>query len=405
MKVLHILYQSLPQISGSSIRSRDILLSQKEIGLEVLAVTSPFQNSLGKTNPDPIDGISYWRTGASDQDSDFGMGRNLSGKFKRLFSIIPFYFKLNKLVKEQKPDVLHAHAMFFCFIPAWIIARRHKIPIVYEFRSLWMLDMKDGKQKKGAGFAGFWLRLEAALLKRADFAIFLNHNLKNYFTERNYAFPHAEVIENAVNTSYIDRLKRDLRTATTPNRLNFGYIGTLTSYEGIEFMIEAFRELYEEGNAYNLIIYGDGEEKDAIKKKLEERSDMDSIRYLGRISPEHIPEAYGEIDVIVNPRLKSEITDSVTPMKPLEAMAYGKLYLGSDVKGILEIISPGENGLTFKADDKESLKAAIKSIAKMDLNKRTEIEKRALDYVQNNKSWRQNASKYEDIYKSLISSD
>ena len=48
MKVLHVLYQSLPQVSGSSIRSRDIMLSQKEVGIEVLAITAPFQNCIRK---------------------------------------------------------------------------------------------------------------------------------------------------------------------------------------------------------------------------------------------------------------------------------------------------------------------------------------------------------------------
>ena len=44
MKVLHILYQSLPNISGSSIRSRDILNNQLKIGVKPIVVTSPFQN-------------------------------------------------------------------------------------------------------------------------------------------------------------------------------------------------------------------------------------------------------------------------------------------------------------------------------------------------------------------------
>ena len=48
MKVLHILYQSLPNISGSSVRSRDILNNQLKIGIKPIVITSPFQNP--KTN-------------------------------------------------------------------------------------------------------------------------------------------------------------------------------------------------------------------------------------------------------------------------------------------------------------------------------------------------------------------
>ena len=69
MKVLHILYQSLPNISGSSIRSRDMLNNQIKIGLKPIVVTSPFQNS--KTNGksiEEIDGIKYYRTFSNNNE-------------------------------------------------------------------------------------------------------------------------------------------------------------------------------------------------------------------------------------------------------------------------------------------------------------------------------------------------
>ena len=62
MKVLHVLYQSLPQVSGSSIRSRDILMSQKDIGIDVVAITSGFQGSEDGRKEDIINEIRYIRT-------------------------------------------------------------------------------------------------------------------------------------------------------------------------------------------------------------------------------------------------------------------------------------------------------------------------------------------------------
>ena len=69
MKVLHILYQSLPNISGSSIRSRDILKNQLKIGVKPIVITSPFQNP--KTNGksfEEIDGIKYYRTFSNNNE-------------------------------------------------------------------------------------------------------------------------------------------------------------------------------------------------------------------------------------------------------------------------------------------------------------------------------------------------
>ncbi len=46
-----------------------------------------------------------------------------------------------KIIELEEPDILHAHAMFFCALPAILLGKKYKIPVVYEVRSLWMLTM------------------------------------------------------------------------------------------------------------------------------------------------------------------------------------------------------------------------------------------------------------------------
>ena len=85
MKVLHVLYQSLPQVSGSSIRSRDIMMSQKEKGLHVMAITSPFQDSIIGDAFDSIHDITYYRTSKTDINS-------ISDQQKSIFTRIGKFF-------------------------------------------------------------------------------------------------------------------------------------------------------------------------------------------------------------------------------------------------------------------------------------------------------------------------
>ena len=63
MRILHILYQSLPNQNGTSIRSRDIVSSQKQIGLDPVVITSPFQQPYvaGKAIEYIYD-VKYYRT-------------------------------------------------------------------------------------------------------------------------------------------------------------------------------------------------------------------------------------------------------------------------------------------------------------------------------------------------------
>ena len=53
------------------------------------------------------------------------------------------------------------------------------------------------------------------------------------------------------------------------------------------------------------------------------------------------------------------LTELVTPLKPLEAMAQGRLLVASDVGGHRELIRDGETGVLFRAGDAASLADAI----------------------------------------------
>ena len=144
MKVFHVLYQSLPQISGSSIRSRDILMSQKEAGIDVIAATSPFQRS--NFREEVINGITYLRTSINQKETISDTPKTIVERFFRGLKIFSFYRRLKKILEVEKPDLIHAHAMFFCGLPAIYLGKKFNIPVVYELRSLWMLNKKKQSQ-------------------------------------------------------------------------------------------------------------------------------------------------------------------------------------------------------------------------------------------------------------------
>ena len=401
MKVLHVLYQSLPQVSGSSIRSRDIMMSQKEIGIEVLAITAPFQNCINKNGKDTIDGITYIRTSSNTKNSITDLRKGVLQRIFRVFSIIVFSQKLFSTIKKEKPDVLHAHAMFFCAIPSLLLGKIFNIPVVYEFRSLWMYQKTNSKNM---GYINkqieiFLIHVEIFCLKKSGHGIILNENLKSFiFSKTKHHFKNT-VINNAVNTTLINELKT-LSTPIKAKEVVFGYIGTITEYEGLEFLIETFQELFDEGFKHKLIIYGKGVNQQSIQDQINTRSDIDTISYKGAIAPDLIFKAFSEIDVIVNPRLNKTKTNSVTPLKPLEAMAYEKLFIGSDVKGIKEVVAKG-TGFLFSSENKTDLKRVLKDVVCLSSQEIEKHKKEALEYVSKHKSWLQNAAKYQEIYNAL----
>lgn len=378
-------------------------MSQKSIGLDVVAVTSGFQGSLSGEKEDIIDGIRYIRTTSRKETRITDENKGIGQQIKKLFSIFLFTLKLLRVVKEEKPDVLHAHAMFFCGIPTVLIGKWKKIPVIYEFRSLWMFQKKEtAKTKLNLLVEKFLVSLETWTLKRADAAVFLNEDLETYFIDRGASFKNSYVINNAVNLDYISRIAVHDKQIKNRDELVFGYIGTLAVYEGIELLVATFQELYREGIHNKLLIYGKGISKESVINQIRKHPEIETIHYMGSVAPNEIPDVFSGIDVIVNPRLDNEVTQSVTPLKPLEAMAYRKLFIGSDVGGIAALVKPGFNGFLFRAEDKAELKATIRQVLHLSNTDKSELLKRARNFVEEEKSWKKNAGVYRDLYSPLI---
>ena len=386
MKVLHILYQSLPNISGSSIRSRDILNNQLKIGLKPIVVSSPFQNP--KTNGksfEEIDGIKYYRTFSNNNELVNENKSSLFLQIKKISRIIRFTLHVYKVAKKEQVDVIHAHAMFFCVIAGKMTSIVLNKPLIYEVRSLWE------ERFKRTNFLNFLLFsfvtfMETFCMFLADHIIAINQNLKIELQNRLILKKRKiTVVENAVD---LDRILISKKINTS--KLVFGYIGTLSPIEGLDLLIEAFNNL----NLSNkLLIFGNGIELENLKKL---STSNNNIIFQGKISNSEIINAYNQIDIIVNPRKSSYLTNSVTPLKTIEAMAYKKLVLASDVGGIKELIKDDKTGILFKSGDLSELeKALLKVLERDDLNS---IVDNAYDYIYKQRNWYNNAKLYKKLY-------
>ncbi len=388
MKVLHILYQSLPNISGSSIRSRDILNNQLKIGLKPIVVTSPFQNP--ETNGklfEEIDGIKYYRTFSNNNELVNENKSSLFLQIKKFSRIISFTLHVYKVAKKEQVDVIHAHAMFFCAIAGKMTSIFLNKPLIYEVRSLWE------ERFKRTNFLNFLLFsfvtfLETFCMFLADHITAINQNLKTELQKRLILKKRKiTVVENAVD------LDRIIMSKNKRSELVFGYIGTLSPIEGLDLLIKAFNNL----NLSNkLLIFGNGIELKNLKRISELNN---NIIFKGNISNSEIMTAYNQIDIIVNPRKSSYLTNNVTPLKTLEAMAYKKIVLASDVGGMIELIKDGETGILFKSGSITELEKAIIQI--LESNNLNYIKDNAFNYIDKQRNWYYNAKLYKKLYDDL----
>ena len=392
MKVLHILYQSLPNISGSSIRSRDIINNQLKIGVEPIVITSPFQKPFEKGKTEEIyNGVKYYRTFSNENEVVKEKLTDFTTQIKKMFRIFHFVFQVIKIAKKENISILHAHAMFYCAIPAKVASLILNKPMIYEIRSLWEERYKSGNFIRKYLFELITF-LETFSMFLSDEIIVINQNLKenlsNRFILRDKKI---RVVSNAVDLSNINIIKSSKR------KLTFSYIGTVSPIEGIDLLIHCFNNLHKKGFKNKLLIFGDGVEK---KNLLKIAKNNPLIEFKGQFFQKDIAAVYSEVDVIVNPRKKSYLTDSVTPLKPLEAMAYKKLIIASDVGGMKELIKNEENGILFESDSIIELEKVISQI--IDSKKKKNIVENAYRYIVENRNWFENIKLYRQIYHKLI---
>jgi PEP-CTERM/exosortase A-associated glycosyltransferase len=392
MRILHVLDHSLPLHSGYTFRTRALLLGQRRLGWDTVHLTTPRHIKDGP-NPEAIDGLVFHRTARPS-------GPPLLGEIRATARA------LDRLVAETKPDIIHAHSPVLTALAASGVARRHGIPLVYEIRAFW----EDAAVGNGTGTEGS-LRyratraLETWICRRADAVGAICNGLLADLRQRGIDSAKLFAVPNAVDLGQFgDPLPRD---AALSARLGLdgadvvGFIGSFYDYEGLDDLIAAMPALVAARPNAHLLLVGGGPTEPALKRQAEASPVRDRIHFVGRVPHAEVDRYYSLVDVLAYPRKHMRLTDLVTPLKPLEAMAQEKLVAASDVGGHRELIADGVTGSLFRADDPAALAAAL---AGLFANRASWPERRARakKYVAEERTWDRSVAAYVPVYERLV---
>jgi PEP-CTERM/exosortase A-associated glycosyltransferase len=180
-----------------------------------------------------------------------------------------------------------------------------------------------------------------------------------------------------------------------------GFLGSFYAYEGLELLIEAFPVLLEKRPSLRAILVGEGPREEAVKRKARDLGIADKILFPGRVPFSEVRRYYDLVDVLVYPRFGMRLTETVTPLKPLEAMAMGKLLVASNVGGHRELIRDGETGLLFEAGNASDLVRKI-HLAFDDDDLRRRIPIQARRFVEEERTWARAVAAYRSVYQRLM---
>jgi len=392
-RVLHVLDHSLPLHSGYTFRTRAILAAQQAAGIEVRGITG-LRHTASGPDRESAEGLTFHRTrGSAGGPPAYREWREISLLADGIVA----------LANDWRPDLLHAHSPALCGKAALIAGKRLGIPVVYEVRAFW----EDAAVANGSGSEGsvkyrLTRSLETHVAAAADAVVTICRGLRDDLIGRGIAPDKITISPNGVDLALFGKpaprdpaLAAELGLGTGPV---VGFIGSFYDYEGLDDLIAAMPLLTARLPDVRLLLVGGGPMEGALKAQAEASPAREAIRFAGRIAHGEVERYYALIDVMAYPRKRSRLTDLVTPLKPLEAMAQGQLVAASDVGGHRELIDDGVTGTLFAPDDPAACAAALADL--LGAPEQWEARRAAgRAHVAQRHDWACNVHRYHDIYQ------
>jgi len=398
VRILHILDHSAPILSGYTYRTLSILREQRRLGWETAHVTS--SKHPAEALVEESEGFRFYRTPAS---------RGLPAKLpvvRQLSVVRELEGRLRGLVREVEPDILHAHSPSLNALAALRVGRDFGCPVVYELRAFWEDAAVDHGTSKEDGVRYRLSRaLETHVLRRADAVAVICEGIRKDVVGRGIPEEKLTVIPNSVDVErFTTERRRDAELARLLGLEGcevLGFLGSFYAYEGLELLIEAFPALLLKRPRLRVLLVGAGPREEALRRRARDLGVADKVVFPGRVPHAEVRRYYDLIDVLVYPRFAMRLTETVTPLKPLEAMAMGKLLVASNVGGHRELIRDGETGLLFEAGNASDLvRKVLLALEDQELGRRIPI--RARRFVEEERTWARAVAAYQPVYQRLM---
>ena len=401
MKILHVFDHSLPMQDGYAYRSRAILLNQRLRGWQTAHVTS-----LKHAAESPVEeagGLRFYRTVGRG-----GWAARLPLVGSHIEVVSTLRQRLAEVAEIERPDIIHAHSPSLNGLAALSVARQRGLPLAYEVRAFWEDAAVDqGTARQGDLRYRATAASETYVLRRADAVFTICDGLRREMLGRGIAADRLTVIPNAVEVdAYRFAPPPDDALAASlglQGRFVLGFIGSFYAYEGLDLLLQAFTRIAAAVPQASLLLVGGGIEDAALREQARQLGIADRVVFTGRVPHDTVDRYYSLLDLALFPRHSMRLTETVTPLKPLEAMAMGTVCVASDVGGHRELIADDETGFLFRAGDAQALADTVTRLA-ADPSALARVRSAGRRFVEQQRSWAASVARYAPVYERLLAS-
>jgi PEP-CTERM/exosortase A-associated glycosyltransferase len=406
--VLHVLDHSFPVLSGYSVRSRNLISAQHRMGESIKVLTGPLHEVDDPASVEMLlDGVSYARTPITGRIANSAVrGRWPLVREREVVRLLRQ--RILQLLDAYPARVIYAHSPVLCGLAAMQAARERNVRFVYEIRAFWE-DAAADQNRGGPNWlrSRFTRQLETFVAQKADAVSAIAKPMLADLQKRGIPGEKLFHVPNGVD---VERFKPRARNEDLKKELGFKdgpvlvFVGSLYKYEGISWMIRAAAALRSKGLKFGILIIGRGEEQGAIRSAICDCAASDYVRCIEHVPYDEIASYYSIADIAVYPRRSIRLTELVTPLKPLEAMAQAIPVLASSVGGIRELVGNERTGLLFRPEDQEDFCRQTERLI-LSATLRKFLGEQGREYVLRERNWDILARRYRRIYEFVLSGE
>jgi glycosyltransferase involved in cell wall biosynthesis len=297
--------------------------------------------------------------------------------------------KLRKIIKKEKPQIVHTHSTLSGRIAAKLCSGTK---IVYTRHSVFPVSKRISQ-----GIGKFINKTLNEFL--SDEIIAVAEAAKDNLTEGGISDKKIKVILNGVEpikrqpNEQIENTKKQYHI----NESDFvvGILARLNDYKGHSYLIDAANQIKKvKENAVKILIVGTGNVEAELKAKVKTLGLEDTVIFTGFIKD--VPKILNIMDLQVNASYGTEATS----LALLEGMSLGVPAVVTNYGGNPGVITNGENGLIVETKNAEALAKAILKIVEDDAL-RKHMQKKSIEIFKQKFDWNIYAQNVENVYKAL----
>jgi glycosyltransferase involved in cell wall biosynthesis len=316
--------------------------------------------------------------------------------------------------RHHKIDVLHATSNWWNGMAVLLASRVLGIPCIYELRGFWDESVVASRSELYKSDMQFMKRkVEKVIFENVDQVLTINENLRDeiynripiLFSEDGSTVP---IIPNCADgEKFVPHPKRRYmkrkKLGISDDTMLIGYIGSILSYEGIDYIVNALHKLINEDKLrVKFILAGDGNERNNIISLASKLGlDENAFEYIGKINHDEVVDYYDAFDIVCYPRRNDKVCRTTSSSKIFETMCMGKPIIVSELPAYDEIIIDRYNGLYCEPDNEVDIYEKMKElIINKDLRDTLSINTR--NWVIKNREWASVGKKLRLIYFQTI---